>query len=431
MTGGALVPSSPLVSAVEGIGALAQQRLQVTVHVRGRIDTGLLRRAVVETARSVPELAGRFEPGFWRSGWREQDEPPWRIEEVDAANRENAAEVERARFAAPCDHADPLHLTVVHLQDGDRLVAHVSHLLGDGGGTKELMYRLAANYRHLVVGGTAPEPIRRPRHPLWRLLRGVRIRRLPRYLLGFFDQFWGLRPSGGSAVSMRNVGETVARCERLHLPADRVDRLKASWRDEGATVNDLLLTAFAHGLQEMPGGPHHEINLVVTADLRQLLDQPDHVENLSSIHSLRLGTRPLPTATEMVSGVRAITRRWKRTGLGLATAVYSVALAAILPARWLSRMVGKLVVSGPPADVSRIVMTNMGRLDPERLDFGAGPCTAAYILPPLGYAPTLIAGATGCCGAVDLSVAYQEPALARDVVVGLLESVDRELRALE
>lgn len=425
------IPASPLVGAVEGIAALALERLQVTVHQRGPIDAERLRSAVLETTRSVPELAGRFQPGFWRSWWTAADEPAWSVEQVRASSSEEVTAIERERFAASFDHAEPLHLTVVHHAEGDRLIAQVSHLLGDGGGTKELLYRIAEAYRRQGRGGPSPEPARWPRHPLWRLLRGVRISRIPQYLLGYFDQFWTLRPSNGCVVSMPVVVDAVSRCERLHLPAERVERLKARWSGDGVTVNDLLLAAFARALESLPGGPTGEINIVVTSDLRQLLDQPEQVENLSALHSLRLGRRPLPDPAELVTRVRAITRRWKRTGLGLPFAIVSVLLAAALPSRWLSGMVAKLVISGPPAQVSKIVMTNMGRLDESRLDFGHGPCTAAYILPPLGYAPALIAGATGCRGAVDLSVAYQEPALGRDIVGGLLASVDRELRALE
>jgi len=426
-----MIPASPLVSAVEGISALALERLQVTVLLPGPIDAERLREAVAETTCSVPELAGRFESRFWRSRWVVSDELAWRVEEAHATGFDDLAAIERERFAAPFDHADPLHLTVVHHDDGDWLIAQVSHLLGDGGGTKEVLYRIAEAYRRLDSGAPAPQPARWPQHPLWRLLRGVRISRLPAYLVGYFDQFWTLRPSTGCELSMRAAEDAVARCERLHLPAERVTRLKARWSSEGVTVNDLLLAAFARGLESLPDGPTGEINIVVTSDLRQLLDQPDHVENLSALHSIRLGRRPLPSSVDLVARVRAVTRRWKRTGLGLPFAIVSVLLAAALPARWLRKMVSGLVTSGPPAGVSRIVMTNMGRLDEARLDFGHGPCPAAYILPPLGYAPALIAGATGCCCAVDLSVAYQEPALTREAVVALLDAVDDELRALQ
>jgi len=416
------------VSAVEGIAVLALERLQVTVDLPGPIDAERLRRAIRETTRSVPELAGRFQPRFWRSSWVASDPPVWKVEE--ASDGAAADAVEQQRFAMPFDHADPLVVTVVHREGGDRIVAQVSHLLGDGGGTKELMYRIAAAYRRDAAGEPPPEPVPRPGHPLWRLLRGVRITRLPMYLLGVFEQFWALRPSTGSDVPMARVEDPVARCARLHLPAGRIERLKARWKGDGVTVNDLLLAAFARALQALDDGPPGEINLVVTADLRQLLDQPAHVENLSALHSLRLGTRPLPPPAEMVARVRALTRRWKETGLGLATAIYSVMLAAALPARWLTRMVAALVSSGPPARVSRIVLTNMGPIDEARLDFGHGPCTAAYILPPLGHHPALIAGATGCCGAVDLTVAYREPALPREAVEDLVQAVDRELVVL-
>lgn len=419
-------------AAVEGIGALARQRLVVVVDLPGSLDGDLLRRAVQVTAISTPESVRWFRPGRFRSWWRTDDGPAWNVDEIAADDDRSAEEIEHELFDSPYRPEVPLEITLQHRDGGDRLLLSVNHLLADGGGTKELTYRIAEACRELSSDpGWTPAPLRR-RHVLWRLLRGLKPLRVWHYLVGIFDQFWALRPGAGISIQMDPREESRATFRRLRLSAERIGRLRERWKPAGATVNDLLVAAYGRALERFlgPAAAGKHVSLVVTADLRQLLDDPPHVENLSAIHTLRLGKAPLPPPDRMLARVHRITWRWKRLGVGHPFAVYSICLATALPAGVLRSLVAWMVTSGPAAQASQLVLTNMGRLDPERLDFGGGPCADAYILPPVARPPALIAGATGFAGAVDLTVAYHEPAMTGAEAARLVAALDDELEAL-
>ncbi len=427
------IPASPLVPAVEGISTIADNVLVLVADLPGPLDVDLLRRAVAAVAEDLPELGSRPRQGFWRTRWEPDEEVSWTITEIEASDEAEADEVEAGLFAGPfaLEGRLPLEARLVHLPDGDRLMLRVNHLLADGGGTKELAYRIAAACRSLRKDPSwRPTPIRRT-HALWRLLTAWRPWRVPAYTLGLLDDLWALRPGRGMTVPMA-VGDVEAtRCGRLHLEHGPVEALRARWREEGATVNDLLVTAFARALERtFPDVPAPEINLVCTADLRQLVAATDQVENFSAIHTLRMGRRPLPPPRELLRHAMALTRRWKRGLVGYGFALFAVHLATALPGALLRKAIGHGVRHGPPQRLGPVVFTNMGRLDPQRLDFGAGPCNHAYILPPIGHPPVLIAAATGCRGAVDVTVAHCEPALTASRVEAFLDAVRDELDAL-
>lgn len=427
------IPASPLVPAVEGISALADNALVVVIQLHGTLDVDRLRRAIRAVAEDLPELGARPRQGFWRTRWEVDENPRWPVTEHVVRDDAGAAELEAELFARPfsLEGELPLEALLVHLADGDRLMIRVNHLLADGGGTKELAYRIASACRALEADPAwRPVPARRW-HAVWRLLAAWRPWRVPAYILGVLDDLWSLRPGRGMTVPMARGEVEATRCGRLHLDAGYVQTLRDRWRDTGATVNDLLVTAFARALERaFPDVSAPEINLVCTADLRQLISAADEVENLSAIHTLRMGRRPLPQPRDLLRHTLAQTDRWKRGYLAYGIVTALVALAAALPGAWVRRGVAHFVLHGPPQRLGSVVFTNMGRLDPRRLDFGTGPCAHAYILPPIGDPPALIAAATGCCGAVDVTVAYREPALVGTQVDRLLEAVEDELTAL-
>lgn len=427
------VPASPLVPAVEGISAIADNALVVAIQLPSALDVDLLKGAIRAVAVNLPELGGRPNQTFWRTQWFVDEEPGWTVTEHPDATDALAAEVERDLFATPfrLEGELPLEARLLHLRQGDRLLLRVHHLAADGGGIKELAYRIAEAYRALAADPDWTPTPASPPHAVWRLLSAWRPWRVPAYLLGILDDLWSLRPGRGLSVPMAESRDARTRCGRLHLDAARVTALKERWQASGATINDLLVTAFARAVdRSWPDAPGPEVNLVCTSDLRQVVSAAAEVENFSAIHTLRMGRRPLPAASDLLRHTMTLTRRWKRGVLGYGFALFASTLLTVLPGGVVRALVAAMVLHGPPQRLGPVVFTNMGRLDSVRLDFGAGPCDHAYILPPIGHPPVLIAAATGCAGAVDVTVAYKEPALDAAQVERFLAALDAEIGAL-
>jgi NRPS condensation-like uncharacterized protein len=430
------VGADPFAAAVDGMGDHVDTHLHVRVDVPGRLEAERLRSALVILARSLPELGARFERRWWRSRWVLDPAPAWLIEEHEAPTPEDAEAREAALYAEPFEQVGglPVRLVLLHLPGHDRLLLRVSHLLADGGGTKNLCYRIAECYRMAGedpawVCPDVPHP-----HPLPRLLACLRPRLLPAMIRGALEELFDNRPIRPMLVPMGPSGPGAARFRVLHLPAARVTRLAARWKARGVTLNDLAIAAFTRAVvlcfPEANAQRSHAA-LVATADLRQYGPPLRDVCNYSALRPLVIGRLPLPAAEDNLARVVATTSAWKRGRTGVLLGTPVMAVMSILPHAWiravLHRFLARLVT---PAGACT-GLTNIGPIDAEALDFGDGPCTAAMIISPLAPAPTLITALTGCAGALDFTLAFRDPQLAPADAERLITAMDRELAALE
>ena len=432
--------TSPFHAVVDGVASIGDTHLHVAVDTATRLTPDGLRAALETLARQLPRLRSRFRFRYFGSRWIPDPAPVWSIVEQTVADEAAARAAEDDLFAQPFEpHGTlPVRLVVLHLPDRDRLLLRINHLLADGGGAKNLCYRLAAAFRQAEGAASegreeAAPPTPRAPHPLWRLLACVRPGRLLPMLYGLFEELSAVRPKRPLAVPMTDAPPGPSRFELLHLGADRVTRLAERWRPAGITINELALAAFTRALagcfgEANPAGRH--AMTVVTTDLRRYeATRRDDVSNYSNLRPLFMGRTPLPKPEEHLRRVVRASRRWKRGLTGLLPGIGVMPALMLLPDAWLRWGVGRglrlLTGSGPCT-----ALTNIGPIDAERLDFGHGPCLAARITAPIGRPPILLAALTGCAGALDLTITYKEGSLAPSEARRLAEAFDRELAAL-
>ncbi len=421
---------------VDGIHTLTDTHLHVRIDVPNRLDPEGIQAALRALSGALPELAGRFERRWWRSRWILDPEPRWPLEEREVEDEERAEALERELFERPFEPFGTLPLTVVllHLPEHDRLLLRVNHLLADGGGTKNLCYRIAECYRMLSDDpGWVPSPIRPGLFAL-RVLRSGQLRRLPWALLNLCHELAANRPMRLIHAPMGSGGPSTAHYEALHLPAERVLRLRRRWKAQGVTLNDLALAAFSRALvlcfpQANARSTHAA--LVATADLRQYAPPVHDVCNYSVLRPIVFQRLPLPDPTRFVASVHSAARVWKEGQVGALLAAPLTPLFHLLPHAWSRSLVAKLLRRGPSGPRACAALTNIGPIDAEALDFGGGPARAARVLTPVAHAPMLIAALTGCAGTLDFSVGYREPQLSRTDALRLVATLDRELSALE
>ncbi len=428
--------ADPFAPAVDGIGLIADTHLHVRIDVPGRLDAPRLLAALGALRHAVPELAARYQPGFWRARWLPDPEPHWDLEEHHQQTSEDAARVEAALFAlpfAPCDDL-PLRLRLLHLADHDRLLLRVSHLIADGGGTKNLCYRLAEAYRKVGEDPSWRPAPQRVAHPWVRLLGAFRLARLPWMLWDLLYDIAGNLSGKPMLVPMKPPGPHTCRLADLHVNAERVARLRARWRPRGVTLNDLALSALSRAvITAFPqiNASRAKAALVITADMRQYMRSGDDVRNISGLRPLDLGRLPVPEPEAQLDRVVRQTRRWKAGQTGMLMSLCVASLGSLVPHAWIAGFV-RLALSGLVARLGGCVaLTNIGPIDAERLDFGDGPCLAARVAAPVAHSPMLITALTGCAGALDFTVAYREPLADPADMQRLVRAFDEELTALE
>ncbi len=423
-------------AAVDGIGSISDTHLHVRIDVPGRLDAGRLLAALRSVSRAIPALGARYRRGWWRAHWIVESRPKWELDEQDEASPKEAEAIEAALFALPFEPCDdlPVRLRLLHLAENDRLLLRVSHIVADGGGTKNLCYLLAQAYREIDADpGWTPPPQRVP-HPLVRILRSIRVSQLPGLVLGALHELAANRPMRPVLVPMGAHGPGTNRLAALHLPATRVSRLQARWRPSNVTLNDLALSAFCRAVESTfpaANASRSHAALVVTGDLRQYLPPTLDVSNFSSLRPLPLGRLPLPGPRDQLERVVRETRIWKAGQTGLLQGGAAIAFVSTLPHAWVRRFISLALRLLLGRQGGCIALTNIGPIRADMLDFGHGPCVAARVAAPVAHAPMLITALTGCAGALDFTVAYREPQLEPAAAERLVQAFDHELSALE
>jgi NRPS condensation-like uncharacterized protein len=427
----------PLAALVDGMGEHIDTHLHVRIDVPGRLELDRLREAIEAVARNLPELASRFEPRWWRSRWNVDPDPDWELHELSLDSSEAAELRERSLYGEPFEPHDalPLKGVLLHLPGHDRLLLRVSHLLADGGGTKNLCYRLARAYRGLGEDPAWVEPPEPRAHIILRMLRIVRWRRLPAMVVGALDEIAANRPMRPVHVPMGPDGSSTSHYRELHLGPDRVQRLRQRWRPGGITLNDVALSAFVRAVvMAFPeaNAQRSHATVVATHDMRLYEATPGlDVCNHSGLRPLVIRRLPLPAPEENLALVRRATRRWKAGMTSLLLALPVGMLASVIPHGWGRALVGRLLSRFRREAGGCTGLTNIGPIHAERLDFGDGPCMAARVIVPLPRPYMVIGALTGCAGCLDFTVGYRSPQLAHEDARRLMEHLDRELQALE
>jgi NRPS condensation-like uncharacterized protein len=312
---------------------------------------------------------------------------------------------------------------VLRGRDGDTLVVKTTHVALDGGALKQMLYLLGRLYRALDGDpGFVPEPDPRPRSlrsiaktaTLGERLRAVRLRR------NFPPTDWCVPGMGGEGSP--TYLETA-------IEPDAFGALIAFGKKHGATVHDLLLTAYYRSLfaeLKPPPGARTPINM--SADLRPWLP-PDAVMALANLPATWAVTIT-PVEGEAFEGTleRVVeqTREWKAGDVGPTRAVESelgnrlvrVLGMGTLRRHWAS-ITRRLEGTGYPS------LTNLGQIDSAALDFGEdAPVADAYLFGPIGYPGGLIVTASTFRGRLRIGAGIDlrstDAALARRVLEGTL-----------
>ena len=425
-------PAGPLDPVVHGIGRRVDLALHAVVDVPPGVESGRLQRALWCAARQDPALASHFHGHWFRSAWEVQTEPTWEVTEHTACNEAEAEAVLAARVATPLvfEKRLPVAVDVIHMPDRDRLVFRVSHLLADGGATKNVVYVVAAAYRRLVrepdwLPHAMPFHSRRP----WRILQAIRWTALPRLIWAYVGEVWETLLSGYVSVPMGTGGRM--RALDLRFTATQMNRVRERWRARGVTVNDILVTSAARAMVTCFATPKdRRVGFISTSDLRRLLPPEDLLCNLSNLRALDVGRLPLPPPEAHLMRVHEKTSAWKQNGRSLFASVLGASLASILPDILVRQVLWGLLTFLMHPGGLRSGFTNIGEMDASRMDFGTGPAMDGWIVPPCAHSPIFISGASGCAGNVHFTVPFWDEAWPEAGVRAFLAEVEREVVGL-
>lgn len=407
-----------------GAGSASDQQVRLVIRYGGLLDPARLAQAIRAVFEGDPMLRARLvETAPFQGRWEVRDDEG----AVPACPLEEPRDPEPAIAAfladtAVRDEGPYVQLRLIRAAGRDALCLRVDHRLCDGAGTKLLASRLSDAYRRLAAGAPLPPP---------------RRELLPRTVAGLTGREplpppppeppWEERYS--YAVPRRGFrNEAPAHAVRL-LDAAAVAAARRSAKALGATLTDVLLAALERALDPLRVAPPGEpLLLMFSADYRSRLP-PGTPEVLCNLFQpLFPGLRHVPGRSfraALADAVAAMARL--RPSFTLDDALQAEAAFAGRSLRFARQP----PVPADPArrDATFVLLSNIGVLDPERLDVGGPPVVDAQMMGTIALLREILVSASSFRGALTLSIGYCRSDVEPAVPEGILDRLSAELLA--
>jgi len=384
---------------------------------RGRIDIDVLRAAVDASIEAMPLIACTFDAAS-RS---------WKRKGYDARDVVCAFSGDETRARAALmsslgfDDGPRMKVFVASGNTDDIICIVVDHMLCDGAGYKNYLYLLAGLYGDIVAGRDTDArlsavPSDRRFSQVTRALGFSRKMRalftsppawhdddpLPVFFEGLSDE--------------RHLSVSV-------LESDYLAAVKKRAHEEGATVNDALIAAYARVLADASGC--RDIVLPCPVDLRKYGEygQQYGICNLASNYFYRGHIAPDEEFADTLKEVSRQMKVQKDNDGCLKGPLLLHAMARLLPLGLMEKLFFR--TTGVP----QMSYTNIGILDQGRLDFGGSVPVQAYLATAVKRAPCFqlsVSTYRGSCTLTSSLYASGEDARMAD---SLIDGVRKELQA--
>jgi NRPS condensation-like uncharacterized protein len=354
-----------------------------------------------------------------RRVWRRQ---PFTADDIVRA--ENAGDlwedVARARLLSPIDHEREPQLKVflIRGQERDALCVLVNHMICDGSGFKEYLYLLSDLYTKCEEDpGYAERPNLPGPRDFRQLLQNLSLKAKLKILLSASepqgqDQSMVLNVSGHAQAPMIVAAD---------LEAEVFGAIRRYARERRASVNDMLLTAYARAIHRATGCG--DIAIPCPVDLRQYKreGQDCGICNLTGSYWCRVTVRPGESFDDTLQKVSAWMRERKQSDACLKGPMLYHMLFYALP----FGLVRKLFEKGSPVPVTSY--TNLGELDAEKFRFGKCAIGEAFIATAIKRAPYFQLSVSTYGGRCTLTSSFYGSDEDKKTVSDLLDGLVRDI----
>lgn len=403
-------------------------QIHTVLEFEGQLDADRLAQAVRMSVDIEPILGCRF--------IEEQPRPYWQhlvdIDDIKLCSLEVTQDSEKAlrRFLAqPFDvkHDTQVQVKIIRSGENDTICVKMDHACCDGGGIKEYLKLLSGIYTGLSNGirfqAKPSVPGKRDQSRLFMELGIIDLQRAWNHKLAEQKPTWAF-----PYLLCLPAGPQFSVCK---LFSRHVNALSTYAKKRGATVNDVILTAFFRALFEMVKPyPGVLMELLLTVDLRRYLPggKADAMCNLSGVASTRIARVYMESFEATLLRVVSDMKNVKRNRPGIYSAIAFEFLAGLS-----YREVLNIIDVGRQQSIySRKcspALSNLGVISRSPLQFGDIVVRDAYLFSPAFYAPGFML-VTGTYNQVlTLTVSYYEPNINRVDVEQLLSLVSADLIA--
>ena len=402
----AFLPLDPMDRPMVWFESTGQMMIQLELKFAGQLDADRLADAALLTLECEPVLKCRLSNHWFKPTWR-----PVEVAKADlvqfAASR---SDYETFKLAGLDTYVGPqIRVCLWNLRQGAHLLIKAAHHAADAAGVKDIARVMA-----FIYGELSQNPAFKPRPNLTRpettaQLLGVvpkekrrALKRQSHYRIKKVQKQRGtykLPFENGKIESPFFIQSTLAR--------DKVDFLTRYGHKNGATLNDLLLSAFFRSqVKNGPWDGRRYLRITTTIDMRRHLKgkKASAVSNLSISLSAwpDLGRELGDNFKDTLNKVTTVTKKRKENYFGLDAFLYVWPVIRFMPHGLAGRFVRNLMKKDFQRGNLTDAFTNMGAINPADVCFDDKPSMATLLPPPL-YPPYFAVGASGYDGTLTLS----------------------------
>lgn len=406
--------------------------LHIIAEFESALDDNILRQAVLQSLQAEPVLACRFDdtqaPPCWMPIQLYKPEDWLRISSTDSAENSIRHFIEEL----PLEEGRQLLVQLIHSPTADVLCIKLDHACCDGGGAKAYLKLLCGIYNGLYLeqtgsGGQGLEKGITSRFP-------ERSSKQVYEAAGIQDIRQAYKPEKDMPLPSVTIPFQEGTSGQARYTIIRVPFADLRPREEGFTINDMLLAALTRVLAGLEHGSsdHNEdirqtaVNL--TIDLRRYFPsgQQPGVCNLSGMEKLAVPIPPDEEFGQTVKRVHETMAAVKGSSPGLHSAV-SMDFLARLPYPQAQAMLLQASSRVKAAGQSAPIFSNLGWIVSDKLQFGEASARRIYAVTPAMHAPAFMLGASSYGEELTLAASYFEQERSREAVRLLLEAIADQL----
>lgn len=407
---------------------------QAIMRLDGRLDFDKLTKAVRLSFDAEPVLGCRFVEG---------NPPYWKrlenIDEVQFCSLDEVSDVPAAiqgflESRLDMDNDSMIKVKLIRSEFYDTLGIKVNHACCDGNGIKEYIQLLSDIYFQIdgPDGAYVPKPATRGRIDQDRLFKSLGIKEPEALWIPGSDisiPTWAFPWMQDTSSSSRIV---ICR-----IPQDELDKMRSYAKSRGATINDLILTAYYRAMLGM-GQPVYGVpmGINVTIDLRRYLpdNKTEAICNFSGSTNTWLTMVENEAFSDTLSRVVYMMNEIKNGYPGLQSAIGLERLEKIsfrdtLAYYHATSKVGKKMPHCPAFYGNRCIpaLSNLGILSKSLIKFDDVTVSDYYIIPPVVGPPGILLVANTYNGIMTLAAGFIKNTVLQNVVERLLYNIRDEL----
>ncbi|OPY31331.1 MAG: Condensation domain protein [Methanomassiliicoccales archaeon PtaU1.Bin124] len=390
---------------------------RVLVFFEGKVDQDRLGRAVHLTIRANPMLGFRFVDHHRRPYWQKVDEKDWSPYFVASDHSDERLHEFMVR---PVDPSGAPQVRVgLFRSTNDIVCIRMDHLAIDGGGAIRYLTELARTYRQLM-NEAVPIPTSAnvmrpgPRDVLRTAgflpsIKGLMGLRLP-------GAEWGLE---GSNKDHNEQEFIIRRLEPCDLAA-----IRSYAKGHEVTVNDVLLASYCRALFEICDPPRgKKLRVEVPTNLRRYLprDSEGAACNLSAVYFLSIDRKDDEPFEGTLQRVHDDITRQKESRIELGEML--LLELALVPGKFVLEKLEGMA----DFQIAHPVISNLGTIAPEMVDFGTVPVRDVQFIGPTLYPPNIGLGVSSFGERMTLNINCCSSSVDRHVMEKLMDTIVREL----